>query len=48
MVRPALVDRLALLLGAVLLVGGIAWVHVPAAVGTAGALLMAGVIWRKA
>jgi hypothetical protein len=39
-------ERLAGLLGFALFVGGIAMIHVPAALIVAGALLMASVLWR--
>lgn len=39
-------DRLALLCGFGLLVGGVAMMHRPTALIVAGVLLLAGVLWR--
>lgn len=43
-----MIDRLALVGGAGLIIGGVAMVYVPAAVILSGVLLMAGALWRKA
>lgn len=46
--RPAVVDRLAIILGAVLFIGS-AWAYdLRLALAIVGALLIAGAVWRKA
>lgn len=40
-------ERFALLIGAGLVVAGVARMHEPSAMILAGALLMAGVLWRR-
>lgn len=47
MVRPSLVDRLAIVAGAALVVYGLALVYVPLAFIVSGSLLMAGAFWRR-
>jgi hypothetical protein len=44
--RPAAVDRLAILSGAGLIVYGVSMLSRPAAVILAGLLLLAGALWR--
>ncbi len=39
-------DRVAVLVGFALVIGGVAQVHVPSATALAGVLLLAGVFWR--
>ena len=48
MVNPGLVDRLAILAGAALIIVGACSWSVRAALVTAGVLLIAGTVWRKA
>jgi uncharacterized membrane-anchored protein YitT (DUF2179 family) len=48
LVRSALVDRLAIVVGAGLLIAGVWMVYVPAALVLSGLLLIGGVLWRKA
>lgn len=48
MARPAVVDRLSILAGVGLLVGGVAMIYTPAAVILSGCLLLAGAYWRMA
>jgi hypothetical protein len=44
--RPAVVDRLAILLGVGLVVGGVAMLSPPLAVILSGVFLVAGALWR--
>ena len=45
--KPAVVDRLSILVGTALLLSGVAMVYVPAAFILSGGLLLAGVVWKR-
>lgn len=44
----SLVDRLTVLAGAALVIGGVAMIYVPAALILSGGMLLAGAFWRVA